>query len=139
MYYFFRVLIFAGQTSQSAPRMAATPIDGKCNMKIMCKHVVNKLSLYWSVVCQHLGYSTTGLGQDDKKNLIAVLEDWINSGAKEGRPKTWSMFIGVLSNISELSTVTSDICRDLNTAGIYISELCMVNNLISELIIGIPN
>ena len=108
--------------------MAATPIDDKCNMKIMRKHVVNKLSPHWSVVCQHLGYSTAGLGQDGKKNLIAVLEDWINSGEKEGKPRTWSMFIGVLSNISELSTVTSNICRDLNTAGIYISELCIVNN-----------
>ena len=107
--------------------MAATPIDDKCNMKIMRKHVVNKLSPYWSVVCQRLGYSTTGLVQDNKKNLIAVLEHWINSGEKEGRPRMWSMFIGVLSNISELSSVTSDICTDLNTAGVYISELCIVN------------
>ena len=114
--------LFAGQTSQLAPRMAATPKDDKCNMKIMRKHVVNKLSPYWSVVCQHLGYSTAGLVQDDKKNLIAVLEHWINSGEKEGKPRTWSMFMGVLSNISELSIVTSDICRDLNTAGVYFSE-----------------
>ena len=118
--------------------MAATPIDDKCNMKIMRKHVVNRLSPHWTVVCQHLGYSTTGLLQGNKNYLIAVLEDWINSGEKEGKPRTWSLLIGVLSNISELSTLTSDICIDLHTAGVYISELCTVNNHILELTIKWP-
>ena len=80
----------------------------------MHKHVVNRLSPYCTVVCERLSYSTTGLGGDNKKNLIAVLEDWIITGEKEGRPKTWSMFIEVLSNISELSAVTSEICSELN-------------------------
>lgn len=91
---------------------------GTCNMKIMRKHVVTKLLPYCKVVCYQLGYSVTSSGQD-KKDLIAVLEAWIE---KEGRPKTWQMFIEVLS-INELSTVTSQICIDLKKEGIYISKL----------------
>ena len=42
---------------------------------------------------------------------------------RKGRPRTWPMFIGVLSNINELSTLNNDIYRDLNTAGVYISKI----------------
>ena len=98
--------------------MSATPPYDQCNMKLMRKHVVNRLSPYCTVVCQHLGYTTAGLEGDDKRNLIAVLENWITTG----RPKTWSVFIGVLNNISELSLVTSEICSDLNKAGVHVGE-----------------
>ena len=87
-------------------------------MKLMRKHVVSRLSPYCNVVCQHLGYTTDVLEGDDKKKLIAVLEKWITTG----RPKTWSMFIGVLSKVSELSMVTVEICSDLNKAGVHVGE-----------------
>ena len=110
----FLFCLFTGQ-----PGVTAIPT---CNMRVMRKHVVNKLSPYWSVVCKQLGYPTEGLGQDNKKNLIAVLEAWINDAEKEGRPKTWPMFIEALSSISELSAVTSEICNDLKREGIHLSE-----------------
>ena len=88
-------------------------------MKLMRKHVVNKLSPYCTVMYQHLGYSTAELQGDNKRDLIAVLEDWIATGEREGRPKTWSMFIGVLYNISELSKVISEICSELNIAEVH--------------------
>ena len=87
-------------------------------MKLMRKHVVNRLSPYCTVVCEHLGYSTAELRGDNKKNLIAMLEDWITTGG----PKTWSVFIGVLSNISELSVVTSEICSELNKVGVHVGK-----------------
>ena len=90
----------------------------------MLKCVVKKLSPYCAIMCKHLGYLTTGFGHDNKKNLIAVLEGWISAGEKEGRPKTWSMFVRILSNISELSVVTGEICSELKKAGVHISEFC---------------
>ena len=86
-------------------------------MKLMRKHIVNRLSPYCTVMCQHLAYSTAELQGDSKKDLIAMLEKWITTGG----PKTWSMFIGVLSSISELSVVTSEICSELNKAGVHIA------------------
>ena len=115
---------YIGRTNQSAVGAAVTHTNANCNMKLMRKYVVNKLSSYWVMVCKQLGcsYSTAAIGHDNKKNLIAVLEDWISTGEKENRPKTWSMFIGVLSDVNELSAVTSEIYRDLKEAGVHVGE-----------------
>ena len=103
--------------------MADTPTDSQCNIKLMHKYVMNKLAPYWRMVCHHLGYSVTGfVRQNNKKSITAVLEHWITTGEKEGRPKTWSMFIGVLSDVNELSAVSSEICDSLIKAGVCIGE-----------------
>ena len=81
-------------------------------------------------MCHHLGYSATKFKQENnKKNLIALLEDWITTGEKEGRPKTWSMFIEVLSDVNELSAVTSEIRSELNKAGVCTGEYVLVVHL----------
>ena len=77
-------------------------------------------------MCHHLGYSATEFKQENnKKSLIAVLEHWITTGG----PKTWLMFIEVLSDVNELSAVTSDICSELNKAGVCIGEYVHVVHL----------
>ena len=74
-------------------------------------------------MCQQLGYSPDDCRRaNNKKSVIAVLENWINDGEKEGRPKTWSMFAEeILSNIDP--AVPNDICDSLRSEGIHIGEL----------------
>ena len=87
-------------------------------MKTMYKYVVNKLAPHWTTVGDYLEYSVherNGFkGADDKKSLIALLENWIStdSGMK---PKTWSTFIGVLMELyQDLSiSVCNEICARL--------------------------
>ena len=112
-----------GGTNQSAVGMTATPTNSQCSIKIMRRCVVDKLAPYWIMVCHHLGYSDAEFRQDSpKRSLIAVLEHWITTGVKEGRPRTWSMFIEVLSDANELSAVTSVIYSELNKAGVCTGE-----------------
>ena len=98
-------------------------------MKLMRKHVVNKLLAYWLVVCKQLqcSYSTAGLGHDNKKNLIAVLEDWIATGEREGSPRTWSMFITALSGANELYGVIIEICSELQSEGVNVGKVCFIS------------
>ena len=89
-------------------------------MKLMRKYVVSKLALYWTTVGDYLEYSVRERnafkGTDDKKSLIAVLENWIctNNGRQ---PKTWSTFTRVLMELDQdLSiSVGSEICARLDS------------------------
>ena len=122
-----------GGTKQSAVGMTATPTNSQCSIKIMRKYVVDKLAPHWSVVCHHLGYSNAEFRQDSpKRSLVAVLEHWITTGVKEGRPRTWSMFIEVLSDVNELSAITGVICSELNKAGVCTGEYVHVIHLQSR-------
>ena len=102
--------------------LAATPTSSYCNMKMMRKCVVTKLSPHWTVVCQHLGYSPADFRQgNDKKNLIAVLEHWIGAGERKGKPRTWLMFAEALNNINP--SMSGEICDSLRSEGIPVGEL----------------
>ena len=94
------------------------PIEKKCDMKLMHKYVVSKLAPYWTTVGDYLEYSVHERnafeGADNKKSLVAVLENWITTD--NGRqPKTWLTFIGVLMELDQdLSiSVSSEICARL--------------------------
>ena len=73
-------------------------------MKTMYRCVVKKLAPYWTTVGGYLEYSVRERnafeGANDKKSLVAVLENWI--GTDNGRqPKTWSTFIRVLIELDQ--------------------------------------
>ena len=94
-----------GHSMNQSPSGLTTPPTGKkCDMKIMYKHVVNKLSPHWKSVGDYLEYSVVernGFRRgDDKKSLVALLENWIDTD--NGRePKTWLTFIKVLGELDQ--------------------------------------
>ena len=101
----------------------ATPTSDQCNMTLMHKCVVDKLSAHWEMVCDYMEYSVSERNRfrcgDDKSSLSAVLDDWIG---REGETKTWSMFVDVLNEIDELSALTDEICSDLKSEGVVITS-----------------
>ena len=105
-------------TNQSA--VTSPPIEKECDMKTMHKYVVNKLAPHWTTVGDYLEYSVrerNGFkGADDKKSLIALLENWIgtDSGMK---PKTWSTFIRVLTELDQDFSISvgNEICARLES------------------------
>ena len=103
-------------TNQSAA--TTIPTENKCDMKTMYRCVVKKLAPYWTTVGDYLEYNVRERnafkGPDDKKCLVAMLENWI--GTDNGRqPKTWSTFIRILMKLDQdLSiSVGSEICARL--------------------------
>ena len=86
-------------TAQSTP-----PTKKPLNMQMMYKHVVSKLSPYWTSVGDYLEYSVAERnsfrGANNNKSLAALLENWISTS--NGRePKTWSTFFKVLNELDE--------------------------------------
>lgn len=99
-------------SSQSSQPSTPTEITG---MKLMMRHVVDKLAPYWVLVCDYLEYPVYMRnqfadyhGHVHRKCLIAVLEDWISTDNGRG-PKTWSTFIESLSEIEGLEDITEAI------------------------------
>ena len=81
------------------------------------------------MVCEYLGYPQNDCKRaSDKKSAIAVLERWLGATEKEGKPKTWSMLLEILSNIEGLSTstVVIEICDSLRSRGVDISEFLYI-------------
>ena len=91
-------------TNQPAPRVTPPPVERKCDMKTMYRCVVNKLAPYWVTVADFLEYSVgerNGFrAEDNRRSLVAVLENWICTGNGRG-PKTWPTFIKVLKEVDE--------------------------------------
>jgi len=109
------------------PSQPSTP-DRITNMRLMLKYVVDKLSPHWVTICDFLEYTMEQRNwfaqeycQIHKKCLIAVLEDWISSD--RGRaPKTWLMFITILSEIDGLQDITRGIRLCLEHEGVLKSK-----------------
>ena len=132
----FIAFIFTGitknghSTKNGKPSNPRTPTE-KCDMKTMYKCVVKKLAPHWTTVGDYLEYSVRERnafkGPDDKKSLIAVLENWI--GTDNGRqPKTWSTFTRVLMELDQdLSiTVGSEIHASLEKEGVLTSSKLLI-------------
>ena len=105
--------MFTGQSNQSTAGAVAPPTNNHCEMKTMYKHVVNKLSPHWEILCDYLEYGVAKKKEfkcegDSKSCLVAVLEDWISTDNGK-RPKTWSTFVEVLHEINQLTTNTGDL------------------------------
>ena len=108
-------------SSRSAARLAATPTTDHCAMKVMRRTVASKLAAYWQVVCHHFGYPPQQFRREsDKKSFIAVLECWVATGEKEGRPKTWPQFISVITDITP--SISAEICASLSSEGVWTGE-----------------
>ena len=101
-------------SGQSPPSSSEAPLD----MKTMYKHVVSRLSPYWTTVGDYLEYSVVERNSfraaNNNKSLTALLENWIstNNGRK---PKTWPTFIKVLEELDQdlKISVGSEICASL--------------------------
>ena len=83
----------------------------------MYKHVVSKLSPYWTTVGDYLEYSVVERNSfraaNNNKSLIALLEDWISTD--NGRkPKTWSTFIVVLEELDQDLSIS--VGREIRTS-----------------------
>ena len=118
-------------TNQSAARRTAPPTEMKCDMKLMRKCVVSKLAPYWTTVGDYLEYTVLERnafkGTDNKRSLIAVLENWI--GTDNGRqPKTWSTFIRVLMELDKdlCISVGSEICAKLEREGVLTTSKLLI-------------
>ena len=114
-------MVFTAPNKPSAGQSPPAPSgERQLDMKTMYKHVVSKLSPYWTTVGDYLEYSVVERnsfrGANNNKSLATLLENWISTD--NGRkPKTWATFLDVLEELDQdLSiSVGSEICANLES------------------------
>ena len=101
----------------SSGRSPPSSSEAQLDMKTMYRHVVSKLSPYWTTVSDYLEYSVVERNSfraaNSKKSLTALLENWISTD--NGRkPKTWSTFIEVLEELDQHLSIS--VGREIGTS-----------------------